>query len=79
MQLVLPHRRSSRVAPAPDHLGLRNLQDASADSASLADHGEPPQKLGMTATMSEILHQSAWRVRRIMSNWQCSPCFVPVW
>ena len=56
MQLVLPHRRSSRVAPAPDFSGLRNSQDASADSASLADHGEPSQKLVMTAIMFEIFH-----------------------
>ena len=32
-------RRSSRVAPAPDALGLRAMIDASADSACLADSG----------------------------------------
>ena len=35
----LPHRRSSRVAPAPEASALRSMQDASADSASPAEQG----------------------------------------
>ena len=41
-------RRSSRVAPAPDALGLRALIDASADSASLADSGMAQQNPACT-------------------------------
>ena len=68
----LPHRRSSRVAPAPDASALRSMQDATADSASPAEQGMMQPEILMWIISCMLLLLPSFH------PWHLAPCtFTP--